>query len=486
MAPLAPAEAPAPAAAPRADVPLVVDLDGTLVRTDSLLESLFVQAKARPLSLLALPRALLGGRAALKGLLAANAMPDIETLPYHRALLRWLGEQKRGGRRLVLATGADERVARRVAERLGLFDAVFASDGRRNLTGEEKRRRLVEAFGERGFDYAGNSARDLPVWRSARRAVLVGSDGPLAARLRAHGEVEAVFGDGHARPGVYLHAMRWHHWLKNLLVFVPLLAARRLYDPAMLGAVALAFAGFCLAASSVYLLNDLIDLPGDRRHPHKRDRPLASGRMPVGHAVALVPLLWLGLVGVAAALPAAYGATLAGYVALMLAYTLRLKDRRFLDAALLGGGYTLRLLAGAAALRIDVPPWLCAWSLLMFFSLAMLKRRAEVATAARTAGVNARARGYRASDVATMETVGRVAGAVAVLLLALYPVVEPAAAALRTPVWLIGAVLLYWMRHMWEMAGRGRIHDDPVMFALRDPRSRAAGLAVLALLAAIG
>ena len=466
------------------DVPLVVDLDGTLIRTDSLLESVFVLAKEHPSLLFRLPIWLAQGRARLKQRVAAVSLPDVRTLPYHAELLRHLESEKGRGRRLILATGADARVARAVAEQLGLFDQVLASDGSTNLSGEAKCRELVAAFGERGFDYVGGGCRDLPVWRSARGAILVDPSKPLAAAVRKVTVIVEVLGAGGAGIGGWLRELRWHHWVKNLLVFVPLLTAHRLSDPQALAQASLAFVGMCLAASSVYLLDDLVDLPRDRSHPHKRERPIASGAIPATNAVVVLVLLWLGTIAAAVALPIGYRLVLAAYIALMLAYVLRVRDLRAVDALLLGCGYTLRILAGSAAMGIAVSAWLLICSTLLFFSLALLKRYAELALVGVLVDAGAQSHGYQASDAPMVAAVGRVAGGAAMAVLALYPLAEPAVHPGRWLIWCGCLLTLFWMQRLWRLAGERRIRDDPVMFALKDRQSLVVGAIVLALFVA--
>jgi 4-hydroxybenzoate polyprenyltransferase len=411
-------------------------------------------------------------------------MPEVHTLPYHPDLLRYLREQRQRGRRLILASGADERLARAIAEELGIFDQVLASDGYTNLTGEVKRDRLVSCFGKRGFDYVGNNRRDLAVWRCARRALLIGPSTGFENAVAEVAPLEQVFPKESARAGLYLQELRWHHWSKNVLVLVPLLAQLRLHDLRMLLPASLAVCGFCLAASSIYLLNDLLDLPDDRRHSWKKERPLASGRIPVGDAVALLPLLWLAAFAVATALPAAYLGALCAYLVLMLAYNFRLKEIRIVDALVLGCGYTLRILAGALALHMGVSPWLLGSSVLFFFSLALLKRYAELVMMEARGELHERARAYRIADATALATVGPTVAALAILVLALYPVADSAIHQARWWVWCIDALLLFWSQRMWLMGARGRIRDDPVMFALKDKMSVAVGIIVLLLMIA--
>lgn len=462
-------------------VPLVVDLDGSLLHTDTLVESLFDVARRQPLQLLRLPAWLAGGRAHLKRQLARRAALDVAVLPLADDLVVHLRGLKHAGRPLVLATAADALIAQAVADELGLFDRVLASDGRHNLSGSAKRDRLVAEFGERGFDYVGNSRRDLPVWAAARRALLVRPSPQLAAAAGEVAEVERQFGDG--RPGWadYLDAMRPQHWLKNLLLLVPLLAAHQLYDLPKLLAALLGFVCFSLAASGVYLLNDLFDLPADRRHPHKKARALACGRIPLLHGLLLVPALWLAAALLALALSPSFAGVLAGYAVLMLAYSMRLKNFPIVDALVLAVGYSLRIHAGSLAVAVAVSPWLLVCSTALFFGLALLKRYAELVTLRPGLGPQGRVRGYGVGDAVLIAGLGTAADCIAVALLALYPVVA-APGAPHLTVWLLSGVLLFWTGHMWLAAHRGRIHDDLVAFALRDPISRVFGMAVAALL----
>jgi 4-hydroxybenzoate polyprenyltransferase len=460
--------------------PLVVDLDGTLLRTDVTAESLFVLAKRQPLALLALPAALLKGRAAFKRALAERAQPDLDTLPFNQPVLDFLEEQRRQGRGLVLATGTDQLVAHRIAARLGIFDAVFASDGRANMTGDIKRGRLVAAVGGHGFDSIGNSRRDLPAGGAARHALVAG---PAARHLAAVGRVasiERIFEEPSSTPAtrlaLWLEQLRWRHWIKNALVLVPLVLAHRLGDAVAVAAALSATLGFCAVASSVYLINDLIDLPSDRRHPRKRRRPLASGRLPVLQAVAAVPALWGVALLAALPLPAGCGALLTLYVVAMLAYSMRLKDLRYVDAAVLGGGYTLRMLAGTWAIGQAVDPWLAAWCLPTFFGLALLKRRAELAAALTQPGA-AHGRAYRPDDARALATVGRLSTSLGAAALALLPLAHHDSLATIAGLWLAALLSALWADRLWRCAARGLIDDDPVAFALRDRTSLALGIA---------
>jgi 4-hydroxybenzoate polyprenyltransferase/phosphoserine phosphatase len=461
---------------PEADerpVPLVVDLDGTLIGTDLLLESLFLLARQRPWRLLLVPVWLARGRAFLKRRLAEEATPAVDTLPYRRGLLARLEAERARATPLVLATAADRRVAEEIARHLGLFDHVLASDGVVNLAGPAKRDRLVAEFGREGFDYAGSGRADRPVWEAARRAILVRPTRSLAAAAAGVGEVDCVLDADRPGPALYLKALRPYQWLKNALVLVPLIAAHQLYEAELLLQALLAFVAFSWCASAAYLLNDLLDLPGDRHHPRKKSRPLASGAIPLQHALAMIPLLLAAATAVALLLPAPFLAILALYLGLTLAYSLRLKDVVILDVLLLAGLYTLRVMAGAAAVALAPSPWLLAFCVFLFFSLAMVKRYAELMAMRTIEGARAHARGYLLEDRELLAALGGASGYLAVLVLAIYATSDLAAAPSgQVLLWGIGALLLYWISYMWLMAHRARMHDDPLVFALRDRVSR--------------
>ena len=456
----------------RASVPLVVDLDGTLVRSDLLAESIFALAKKALLDCLKLPLWFASGRAGLKRKLAQRAQLDVSKLPYCRDLLIYLEAEKRRGRTLVLATAADESVARKVAAHVGLFDVILASDGHTNLAGREKAERLVAMFGAKRFDYIGNSWQDIAVWKEARKALLVQAGAWLRHRITKAVDVDYVFASDDHSPMVYLQALRWHQWFKNVLVFVPLLAAHRLFEPALLGGALLAFAAFSLCASSIYVLNDLIDLQTDRLHPVKKQRPLASGRLPIGHAVGLILVLLGATLAIGAMLPPLLLIVLALYFVLMLAYCLWLKDIPYIDALTLGTGYASRIVAGAAAVGMLASPWLLGVAVLFFSGLTLLKRYAELVTLHLHTGVQTRVRGYAGYSGGTIARVGKLSGILAVLVLATYGYIHQRQHAGFAFVAGVCVLLSYWMMHMWGLARQSRIAGDPVSFAYKDPTSQ--------------
>jgi 4-hydroxybenzoate polyprenyltransferase/phosphoserine phosphatase len=477
---------PAPVASSARGVPLCVDLDGTLVKSDMLMESLAAVLKRAPFLVLALPFWLARGRAALKHELAQRAGIDVAGLPYDENVLAMLRAERDAGRTLVLATACDETLARAIAGHLGLFDEVIASDGRRNMKREVKARELIARYGEGGFDYVGEDRHDLPVWAPAREAYLVGPNAAIASRLRRAGKpIRAIERD--LRPALAVaRGLRVYQWAKNLLVFVPLFTAHLYLEPASLAAALLAFIAFSLVASSVYLANDLADLADDRRHPTKRRRPIAAGELPIVTAIALLPVLLFGAAAIAALLPWTFGALLLAYVATNLAYSLALKRVPLLDVFVLAGLYTLRILAGAAAIEVPVSHWLLAFSLFAFLSLALAKRFVEVANVAARDEVRVGGRGYVAQDGALLGMLGTASGYLSVLVFALY-ITSPQVASLYTApaiLWFACPLLLYWISRVWFLAQRGQLHEDPLLFALRDPPSYATGLLILGVMVA--
>ena len=455
------------------DVPLVVDLDGTIVRSDVMLESLLLLAKGAPLRLIPALSWLAQGRASFKKRLAQTIEPDVATLPYDRDLIAWLEEEKRRGRKLVLATGADASVAGEIGKHLGLFDLVFASDGRINLTGDAKRARLVEEWGVHGFDYVANGRRDVAVCAAARKTILVRPVNGLRAQIEKIGKIDRVFDDHPAWMNASLNAMRPHQWLKNMLVFFPLAVDSQLYEFSLLIHAFLAFVAFSLCASSGYLFNDLMDLPNDRRHPHKKDRPLPSGRLPVANAIALMLLLPIGGFGLALLLPLPFIGALAAYFALTLTYSLRLKDVVVLDILTLAVLYCLRVAGGAFAVNISPSPWLLGFCLFLFFSLALVKRYAELVVMRAAGAEHTQLRGYLFEDRELLAALGGATGYLAALVLGLYIGIRNSQDLhLYQLLWLDCLLLLYWISYVWLMAHRGRMTDDPLVFALRDHVSR--------------
>jgi 4-hydroxybenzoate polyprenyltransferase len=464
-------------------VPLCVDLDGTLLRTDSLHEALVAALRRAPWLALALPFWLLRGRAAFKREVARHAQLDASLLPYDEAVLELVRTERAKGRRIVLATAADLGIAEAVASHLGLFDEIVASDGTVNLKGARKAQALAGRFGERGFDYVGDSRADHAPWSGA--AVAYVCAGPqVVRRLEARGVRAVAIERAPRLRWPFLRALRMHQWMKNLLVFVPLVTAHRLYDPAATRSSILAFAAFSLAASGAYLLNDLADLDHDRRHPKKRRRALASGELSLAIGAVTAPALLVIAFAISVLLTPAFRVELACYVAATMAYSLWLKRLVLLDVFMLASLYGVRIAGGAAAIAVPLSHWLLVFSLFMFLSLALAKRYAELSALARREGRDAPGRGYRTGDAPLVGIMGVACGQLSVLVFALYITSPEVRALYATPLllWLVCPVLLYWVARVWLIAYRGELDEDPLVFALRDRVSLALGVATLVVL----
>lgn len=463
----------------------MVDLDGTLIRTDMLHESALRGLRDNPFDALRMPYWLSQGKAVLKRNLADRTDFDPTSLPYNHELLEWLKQQQAQGRKLILCTASDRSIAIEISKHLGIFDEVIASDGTTNLAGKHKAEALEQRFGHAGFDYAGNSRADLEVWQRARRAIVVNASADLVRQAGAHCEVERVFSSPTVGFTAWRRVLRVHQWLKNLLLFVPIFAAHQLTSGDTWTSLILAFFSFSLCASSVYITNDLFDLESDRLHPRKRNRPFASGLVPTWMGVALAPVLlcislWLGSYVGGGFIP-----LLIFYFVLTGAYSWGLKRLMLVDCLALAMLYTLRIIAGAAAANHSLSFWLLAFSVFLFLSLAFVKRYAELEIQELSGKEKVHGRGYFTSDAPLIQTMGITSGYASVLVLALYLNSDAVVILYKTPEFVWGAVpiMLFWISWMWMQAHRGNMHDDPLVFAVKDKASLFAGLLFAAVLA---
>lgn len=459
--------------------PLVVDLDGTLLRSDLLLETGMAFVRKQPLQIFKPFFWLLKGKAALKEGFANATRIDVTSLPYDPEVIELIETERSKGRKVVLATASHCSLAERIAEHLQLFDQVLASDAKRNLSAHRKRDLLVEHYGNNGFDYAGNSHDDIPVWAAARHAYVVNPESGVERRARAQGNVEHLIDSNRSTPKDWMKALRLHQWMKNALIFVPLLAAHQLTNPLLLLQGILAFLLFGLCASSVYVLNDLLDLEDDRHHQSKRKRPFAAGRLSIKSGLIVLPLLLItAFTGAALLLPWQFSAVLLAYYVLTLAYSLSLKRQMAVDVIALALLYTVRIIAGAAAFSLPLTFWILAFSMFMFLSLALVKRYAELYEA-RSKGKTekTRGRGYYPADLEMISSLGASSGYLAVMVLALY-IHDQATTNLYTypqVIWIACPLLLFWITRVWMLTHRGEMHDDPVVFAIRDRVSLVVG-----------
>ena len=441
-------------------LPLAVDLDGTLCATDTFHEGLCRLAAVRPAGFLAIPGWWRRGRARVKAGVAAITGTDAAHFPYRPDVLEWLRAEHAAGRELWLVTGADRRTARAVADHLGIFRGVIASDGRTNRVAEAKAAALTARFGAKGFAYAGDSGQDYAPWAAAGEAIVVGGRDPRVPVARRF----AVPGAG-AR--TWIKALRCHQWAKNALVFLPLLAAHAWHDPQAWLVTILAAVGLSLGASAVYLLNDLLDLPNDRRHERKRHRPLAAGRIRLPRAALASALLFAGGLAVGWAAGPAVAAVVALHAIVTTLYSFRLKRIPLVDVFVLTGLYLIRPIAGALATGLAFSPWLAAVVFFLFLSLALAKRSAELQ---RIRPGAAPGRGWHRRDRPVVDAFGIGTGIAATVVLSLYLFSDKVGLLYREPMWLwpVVALLLSWILRVWLKTARGRMHHDPLVFALTD------------------
>jgi 4-hydroxybenzoate polyprenyltransferase len=463
-----------------------VDLDGTLIRTDMLHESALRVMRDNPLDVLRIPYWLTHGKAVLKRNLADRAELNPASLPYNQDLIDWLKIQRANGRPLILCTASDHSIAHAIAEHLGLFDEVMASNGRLNLAGRNKAAALEERFGRGGFDYVGNSSADLHVWQGARRAIVVSASAGLAREAALLCEVELEIPGPTLGLGAWRRVLRMHQWMKNLLLFVPLLAAHQVFAGGTWMGLILAFISFSLCASAVYIANDLLDLESDRTHPHKRARPFASGLVPAWMGVVVGPILLVLSLLLAAKVGKGFLSWLLVYFAITCVYSWRLKQLVLVDCLTLAVLYTLRIIAGGAAAGLELSFWLLAFSVFLFLSLAFVKRYAELQLQILHGKQKAHGRGYFTSDAPLIQMLGITSGIAAVVVLALYLNSDVVIRLYRMPemVWGAVPVILFWVSWIWLQAHRGNMHDDPLVFAVKDRVSLAAGLLFAVIVAA--
>ncbi len=468
----------------RNNLPLAVDLDGTVIATDLFWEALVRLFKSNPLLLFLAPFWLLRGKAFIKQELARRVSIDAKSLPYRAKFIEFLRGEKAQGRRLVLATGSPKPFADAIAGHLGLFDQVMATEGEINLTSSRKRDALVAAFGDGGFDYAGNSVEDIKVFEAASNAIIVAPD-KVAARYHAANGGLLIPGQKQTLKTL-LKLLRVHQWAKNVLIAVPAVLANDFLNFDTGIEILLAFVAFSFLASAIYIVNDLFDLDSDRRHKTKRNRPLASGLVSIPSGVMIAVALVAVSAAVSMYLPLLFQLVLLGYAILTTAYTVAFKRMLLIDVLALAGLYTVRVIAGAAATQIEVSFWLLAFSVFFFLSLALVKRFVELDTTTETETGKISGRGYRVTDRQVLAEAGIAATFSSVLVLALYIDSDQVKLLYERPylIWMLCPIVLYLSLRIWVLARRGEMHEDPVVFILSDWRSQFMVLAGALLVAA--
>lgn len=463
---------------------LCVDLDGTLVKSDTLHDSLLALLRNHPGRALRLPLEVLRGKAAFKAFVTDTVTLDVAHLPYNRQLLEYLKTQHAAGRPIYLATGADTRLAQRVADHLGIFSGVLGSDGRTNLTGANKLERLRSRFENGEFDYIGNAAPDVSLLEHSREPMVANPTAALVRKLRARGIRPAtVFHEQAPLLRSLARALRVHQWAKNALLFVPLMLSHQL-DLVRVATAVLAFICFSLGASATYILNDLLDLEADRRHPRKQRRPFAAGDLSAVQGIAMAGVLLLLALSGARFLPFEFYGWLLVYLALTVAYTSFLKRIALVDVLVLSALYTLRLLAGSAATATPISHWLAGFSVFLFLSLAFVKRFAELENLRARGAQPRNGRAYLLSDMPQLRSFGTSSAYAAVVIFAIYISGHDVTALYRHPtrLWIVAPFMLLWISRVWLLASRGELNEDPVIFAMTDQMSLLIGVIIAAII----
>lgn len=463
-------------------IPLCVDLDGTLVKLDTLHQALFLLLRRDPSSIFRIPGWILKGKAFVKDQVMQRVTLDATVLPYHQSFLAWLREEHASGRTLVLATASNYRTANAVADHLGIFDEILASNADTNLRYDRKLTAIRNRFPH--FGYAGNDAADIPIWEMAEEVILVNPTRPARAKWAA--KADHVFEERRPVLRMFIKAMRCEQWLKNVLIFTPMFLAHRFRDLTCFADTMLAFFTFSLAASSIYVLNDLFDLSADQHHPRKCKRPFAAGDLPIAVGSLLTPLLVIISIIFCMFLPLPFFLVLLAYYVLTTLYSWRLKQIAIADVLTLAILFSMRILAGSVASGTPASGWFIEFAIFVFLSLALIKRLSELREMEDGSELKQeqRERGYKTEDLPLLLAFGTASGYIAVLVFTMYLVSDKVVQLYRHPqlLWLFCPLLLYWITRMWHLAWRGKMQDDPLAFATKDPQTMlvvACGVAIM-------
>jgi 4-hydroxybenzoate polyprenyltransferase len=455
------------------NLPLVVDLDGTMIMSDSLVESVVIFIKKSLFNLLMIPLWLSKGKATFKCKIANHVTLDVNNLPYNQRLLDYLNAEKIRGRRIILATAAHKSIAEAISKKLGLFENIIATNLVVNMKGKNKLEAIKTLVGK-NFVYAGNSSDDIPIWMSAKAAILVNTSNKINKLVKGIIPVEQEFNQNKIDIYIWLKAIRIHQWLKNLLLFVPMLAAFVFFDLNKLGLIILAFFAFSFAASATYIFNDLLDLENDRNHYIKKHRPFASGQLSI--SIGFIVALILVTVGIyfAHLISNAFLIIVLSYLILANLYSYSLKKILLIDTIVLSILYILRIISGSIALEINTSAWLLVFSFFIFLSLALVKRCTELISLEMHGKEYIDGRDYKVSDIRILCPLGVCAGLIAVLVLTLFINDQTTQNRYKTPelLWINVIIITYWISRIWLKTIRGEVHSDPVIFTIDDSISR--------------
>lgn len=453
---------------------MFVDLDGTLIKSDLLLESILLLIKRNPLSAFMVPLWLLKGRANLKHQLAKRVDIPYQLLPQNPEFHTYIKQQDEAGRDIVLISASNQQQVREISDHWGVFIDAVGSDEQVNLKAETKLLRIMELNQQSEFSYAGNSSADIPIWQEADEVVMVNCAESLARKLKHKNDSIMRFDSSESNLHRFFLAMRPHQWLKNGLLFLPLILSHQVDQSALLLQAFIGFVSFCLCASSVYFLNDMLDLNSDRQHQSKRFRPFAAGHLPLIYGFLGVPLLLIAAFAVALLLPGEFIRILFLYWVLTTLYSFYLKRLIIIDVLTLATLYTLRIVAGSAAISVVTTVWLLSFSFFLFLGLAIVKRFVEYSNLLMMEKTNTEGRGYTTASLKMLSIAGICSSLIAVAVFAVYINAPDTTELYANPqlLWLICPLLLVLLGRIWRFAQKGKLDEDPVLFAVSDHPSQ--------------
>jgi 4-hydroxybenzoate polyprenyltransferase len=454
------------------NIPLVVDLDGTLIKTDLLHEGVVMLLRKNFFYIFPSLLWILKGKVYFKNKIFHKVHLHYELLPNNEELLNFLQTESSNGRKIILATASLASNAQEISKVYPIFDEIFGTE-KINLKGANKLKILINEFGETKFDYIGNSHSDLKIISSSRYSYLVNPSKSLERKTRQISELKYVWKSGKNHFKDYVKTIRAYQWLKNLLIFVPLITSHSFYSPAMIFMVIASFFAFSFTASAGYVINDLLDLNSDRSHPRKRFRSFASGELSISSGIILAFILLTGGLTIASQLNLGFFIILLGYFIVSISYSLFFKRIALYDVFILAFLYSTRIIAGGQATQIPISFWLITFSTFMFLSLAFVKRCSELMKADGKNGLQDRGREYTKEDLNLLQTMGIVSGFLSVVVFSLYINSPEVRILYSNPkiLWTVSFLLLFWISRIWMITNRGKMTDDPIIFAIKDAGS---------------
>lgn len=456
------------------NTPLVVDLDGTLIYTDLFHEGIISLLKKNLLFLFICFAWLFKGRVYLKNKIFANIQISYKLLPYNIELLEFLKTESEKGRKIVLATASLKSQANEIGELYPIFEEIYGTDNSINLKGSNKEELLVKQFGKGKFDYIGNSQSDLKIFASCRYSYLVNPSNLLLKKTKKISVLKNVWKHNKESWITYIKAIRAYQWVKNLLIFVPLITSHSFNSLNLIIQDLKAFVSFSMIASAGYLINDLLDLNSDRSHPTKRYRPLASGELRIVSATILLFIFLTGGFYIASGIGLLFVAILLLYFITSITYSLFIKRIALYDVFVLALLYSLRIFAGGVVIDVSLSFWLIAFSTFIFLSLAFIKRYSELIQIDNNeSSLKSRGRQYSLVDLNLLQIMGIVSGFMSAIVFSLYINSSEVVKLYKNPnlLWGMSLLFLFWISRMWLITVRGNMTDDPIIFAIKDKTS---------------